>query len=28
MAMGKDPSVVGIEVLKKNGIDVDKLIKN
>jgi len=27
MAMGKDPSVVGIEVLKKNGIDVDKLIK-
>jgi len=25
MAMGKDPSVVGIEVLKKNGIDVDKL---
>jgi len=26
MAMGKDPSVVGIEVLKKNGIDVDKLI--
>ncbi len=27
MAMGRDPSVVGIEVLKKNGIDVDKLIK-
>jgi len=27
MAMGKDPSVVGIEVLKKNGIDIDKLIK-
>jgi len=27
MAMGKDPNVVGIEVLKKNGIDVDKLIK-
>jgi len=26
MAMGKDPSVVGFEVLKKNGIDVDKLI--
>jgi len=26
MAMGRDPSVVGIEVLKKNGIDVDKLI--
>jgi len=26
MAMGKDPNVVGIEVLKKNGIDVDKLI--
>ena len=27
MTMGKDPNVVGIEVLKKNGIDVDKLIK-
>jgi len=27
MVMGKDPNVVGIEVLKKNGIDVDKLIK-
>ena len=27
MAIGKDPNVVGIEVLKKNGIDVDKLIK-
>jgi len=26
MAIGKDPNVVGIEVLKKNGIDVDKLI--
>ncbi len=27
MAMGKNPHVVGIEILKKNGIDVDKLIK-
>jgi len=27
MAMGKNPHVVGIETLKKNGIDVDKLIK-
>ena len=27
MVIGKDPNVVGIEVLKKNGIDVDKLIK-
>ncbi len=27
MVMGRDPNVVGIEVLKKNGIDVDKLIK-
>jgi len=27
MVMGIDPNVVGIEVLKKNGIDVDKLIK-
>ena len=25
--MGRDTNVVGIEVLKKNGIDVDKLIK-
>ena len=27
MAMGRSPNVVGIEVLKKNGIDVDQLIK-
>ena len=27
MAMGKNPHVVGTEILKKNGIDVDKLIK-
>ena len=27
MALGRDPNVVGVEVLKKNGIDVDQLIK-
>ena len=27
MAAEKNPHVVGIEILKKNGIDVDKLIK-
>ena len=27
MAMGKNPHVVGIETLKKNGINVDDLIK-
>ena len=27
MAMGKNPHVVGTEILKKNGIDIDKLIK-
>ena len=27
MAMGKSPNVVGVEILKKNGIDVDQLIK-
>ena len=27
MAMGRDPHVVGIEILKKNGINVDDLIK-
>jgi len=26
MAAEKNPHVVGIEILKKNGIDVDKLI--
>ncbi len=27
MALGRNPNVVGVEVLKKNGIDVDQLIK-